>query len=89
MSSFLLSTAAGIATALLLAIARQVWRISKTVTESAAATARLTDSVAVLQAHDQQNREHIAALWARAYPSGPPPLWSPGEPSRLQRTRPY
>lgn len=72
MSSFLLSIASGLITALLLVAARQITRVSKTVTDSAAAVSALAAAVDLLLRSDRENRDRIAALWARAYPN---PNW--------------
>ncbi len=73
LTAWLLGIASPLITALLLLTAREIRRTSKTVSDSAAAVATLTTSVTRLDAHDAQNRERIAALWARVFLD---PEWS-------------
>jgi len=89
MSSFLLSIASGLAIAVLLAAGRQLSRVSRSITQSAAAVTNLTALVQSLVQSDAANRERINALWERVYPRDypppqpSPPQWRPNEVSRV------
>lgn len=87
MSAFLLSIASGVITALVLLAGREIRRVAKTVTDSAAAVSSVAGQVATLAGHDAENRERIAALWARVFPDPTPPWSANGNPSPGRRTR--
>lgn len=68
MSEFLISVASSLAAVLIVYAANEVRRAARTVAESAKAVSALTQQVGTLVKHDAQNRERIAALWARVFP---------------------
>lgn len=78
-SSFLVSVAATIAAALIIWAANSVRKMARTVGQSTATVTTLAAAVTTLNNHDGENRERIAALWARTFPYPPPTNWGPTE----------
>lgn len=74
-SSFLVSVAATIAAALVIWAANAVRKMARIVAESTAAVGQLTVTVTTLVAHDSENRERLAALWAREFPQPTSPTY--------------
>ena len=75
-SSFFVSVAATIAAALIIWAANSVRKMARTVGQSTEAVQGLAKTVDTLNTHDGENRERIAALWARTFPYSPPnPPW--------------
>lgn len=68
--TFLADTAAAVVAAAVLATITAVVRMDRTVRGTAASATQLAESVAILQTHDANTRERLAALegppWGRA-----------------------
>ena len=67
MNEFLLSVASSLAAALIIFAAAEIRKAARAVATSAAAVADLAKVVSTLSAHDAENRERIAALWAKVF----------------------
>ena len=67
MNEFLISVASSVAAALLIFAAAEIRKAARTVGKSADSIAELAKVVGMLADHDAENRERIAALWARVF----------------------